>query len=67
MPEKGEYTKQDLIGIIINRKILFIIDKCKSILETSKDAFKKFLDMIITDTHKNKFIVITPEKDDITT
>lgn len=67
MPEKGEYTKKDLIGIIHNRKLLFIINKCKYILESSREPFKKFLDKMISQTLKNKFIVITADRNDIDT
>lgn len=67
MPEKGEYTKEDLIGIIHSRKLLFIIDKCRYILESSKDPFKMFLDNVISQTLKSKFIVITAERNDIET
>lgn len=62
---QGEYTRENIISIIHERKYLIIIHKLKKLVKEAKDGFNKFLGQLVNRTLKSKFIVITVNKDDI--
>lgn len=59
LPEVNEYKRENLIGVMHERKLLIIIDKTKELIEEQKDNFKKFLEQLVQSTLKTKFIIIT--------
>lgn len=43
-PVKDEYSRENLIGVIRERKLLIIIDKTNELIEDQYDIFNKFLE-----------------------
>lgn len=57
---------EELINVVHTRQLLIIIDRCRQLIQNSKDEFNMFLKGMVDKTIKIKYIVITQDQDDVT-